>query len=169
MEQIKICINTWGKYNNGQVMGKWLTLPMDYDDIQKEVDLMTSEHDDELFIIDSIAPFKIEEGDDIEDVSNMAEVLQDLEGDDLIKFEWLCEFGGYPTRDIIESARWEEVEMLEGVYDNRKLGEALLEDPCYLEVPDHLVDYIDEEYVGSEAQHDGWDFHDGNAFKHNNN
>ncbi len=86
---IKIFLTNLGKYNEGELVGEWIDLPVDDDFEQAFEDIGISDEPDEngnyyeeYFITDYEAPFSIGEYDDIYELNELAEELEDLDVDE---------------------------------------------------------------------------------------
>jgi len=61
---IRVYLTNLGAYNRGKLMGKWIDLPMDEDELQEEIDSILEPMDEEYFITDfetDIEGLKIDE------------------------------------------------------------------------------------------------------------
>lgn len=79
--EIKIAVTNLGLYNEGELLYKWVTLPLDDQEIKEtfqeiKVDGVNYE---EHFITDYEAPFEIAESASIKQLNEIAEVLQYIE------------------------------------------------------------------------------------------
>jgi antirestriction protein len=98
--EIKIYVANLGKYNEGYLVGKWITLPLDEDEMnQMFVDIGVGHYDEngefvhgveiggivyeEYAIHDYEAPFKIDEYDSISELNKIAEQMQDLDDEQI--------------------------------------------------------------------------------------
>lgn len=82
--EIKIAVTNLGLYNEGELLYKWVTLPLDEQEIEEtfqeiKVDGVNYE---EHFISDYEAPFEISESASILKLNEIAEALQDIEEPD---------------------------------------------------------------------------------------
>ena len=78
---VKVFVSNLAKYNDGELTGKWTTLPVDdvNKDILDKLELGGNSHDGynhDWFISDYEAPFKINEYDDLYDLNELAEALE---------------------------------------------------------------------------------------------
>ena len=86
MEEMRVYIANLGKYNEGELVGDWFTLPIDWDDLKERIDL-NSEYE-EYAIHDYELPFEISEYTSIEEINRlyfMAEELGAMEIGDSIR------------------------------------------------------------------------------------
>jgi len=95
--ETKIYLTDLAAYNEGYLVGKWITLPIsDYDwtivlnEVLTEGEHISgSEDHEEWFITDYEADFTIDEYEDIESLNNKAEIYQNLDETDLLKVKYL--------------------------------------------------------------------------------
>lgn len=76
--KVKVFLTNLGKYNEGQLIGKWVEMPI-YEDELEEVleDIGINEEYEEFFITDYEAPFKINKFDSIESINEEIEAYED--------------------------------------------------------------------------------------------
>lgn len=82
--KIKVFVSNLAKYNDGELTGKWTTLPVDdvNKDILDKLDLggdSKQGYYDEWFVSDYEAPFKIGEYDNLYALNELAEALEDFD------------------------------------------------------------------------------------------
>ena len=70
---IEIFISNLRKYNEGKLVGEWITLPATEDELEEVYEKIG---DGEVFISDYTAPFEIKENDNISKLNEIAEVLE---------------------------------------------------------------------------------------------
>lgn len=81
---IKVFVSNLAKYNDGELTGRWTTLPVDdvNKDILDKLELGGNSHDGynhDWFISDYEAPFKINEYDDLYALNELAEALENYD------------------------------------------------------------------------------------------
>ena len=76
---MRIYIANLGKYNKGELVGAWFTLPVDYDEMAERIGL--NEFYEEYAIHDYELPFEIDEYTPIEEVNRLCEMVEDLPED----------------------------------------------------------------------------------------
>lgn len=116
---IKIYLTNLGKYNEGDLVGKWVELPVDdFGPILKEIGI--NEQYEEWFITDYEAPFKIEEYDNIEELNELAKECENFSD-----IEWevfsACMDDGYSKEEAVDIVNNNEYTFVEG-YTDRDLG-----------------------------------------------
>lgn len=147
--EIKVYISNLGAYNRGCLVGKWLTLPMDAEELQAEIEdilngkeAQTSRHqddinikDDEIAIHDYEAPFEIGEYENVFEINRLAEDFSEIDDDEI--------------EDYIDA-------IAEAVCDREKLL-TVLQNRSYLIVPEVYSFYdlavkIDKDYLPFDYQ-----------------
>lgn len=74
---IKIYMTNLAKYNEGQLIGQWIDLPIDSDDLEEQINEILGD-DEEYFISDYEAPFKISEYSNPFQINEQAGLIQEL-------------------------------------------------------------------------------------------
>ena len=135
---MKIYVANLAKYNEGRLVGNWLTLPMDPDDLQKEINLILGT-DEEYAVHDYEAPFPISE------YSNPFHLNQIAELDEyaLDRFAHLVN-EGYDWDYAFD--HYDDVVFYEGM-DIRKVANDMLDDGCFGSIPDNIMCLIDVDRV----------------------
>ena len=76
--EVKVFLTNLGKYNEGQLIGKWVEMPIDEDELEEVLESIgINEEYEEFFITDYEAPFKIGEYDSIESINEKIEAYED--------------------------------------------------------------------------------------------
>ena len=110
--EVNIFLTNLGKYNEGELVGEWVKLPVD--DFQPILDRIgINDEYEEWFITDYEAPFEINEYDNIEELNDIAREIQDF---DSIQLEVLDAYkdNGYDMRDAIDKVIDNDYIYLEG-------------------------------------------------------
>lgn len=75
--EVKIFLTNLGKYNEGELVGKWVEMPIDEDELEEVLESIgIDEEYEEFFITDYEAPFKICEYDSIESINKKIEAYE---------------------------------------------------------------------------------------------
>lgn len=85
---LKIFISNLKEYNNGKIIGEWVSLPCE--DIKEVLDKISNNDNDELFISDyetDINGLKIGEYEDILQLNEIAEEIDNLSDDELLALQ----------------------------------------------------------------------------------
>ena len=76
--KVRIFLTNLGKYNEGQLTGKWVEMPIDENELKEALkDIDINKEYEEFFITDYEAPFKINEYDSIETINEKIEAYED--------------------------------------------------------------------------------------------
>ena len=140
---IKIFLTNLGKYNEGELVGEWVTLPVD--DFKPYLDKIgINGQYEEFFISDFDAPFTIEEHDNIEELNQLAKEMADFDEQQQMVFKAI-------SADILDKKKAAEMVAnydysylqgdLEHVSDDEeRLGYALVDE---FGLPEDKDDYFD--------------------------
>ena len=169
LDEVKIYVGTYAKYNNGSIFGEWLTLG-DYSDLEEFYEacreLHKDEEDPEFMFQDFEAPelFKnlIWESGIDENIVEIAEAMEDKDADMISAYVSLM--GKKLTPELIEQAE----ERFYGQFDSyTDLAEDYAEQTGMLnEVPESIQRYFDFEAFGRDLS---YDFMEENGYYFNNN
>ena len=148
---IKGFITNLGKYNEGILMGEWITFPIDDEELEKVLKRIgINEEYEEVFFTDWESDIDINAGE-YEDIETMNELAERLESADGEKIEAIMEATGYclsEALDCEEDAVWYPGMTLEEV------AEEIVND-CY-NLPDFALRYFDYEAFARDLSFDGY-------------
>lgn len=103
---LKIFISNLRKYNEGQIIGEWVSLPCE--DIKEVLEKISNSDNDELFISDyetDISGLKVSEYDNILELNTIAEEIDNLSDDELIAFQAYLEQYANNIEQALEEVR----------------------------------------------------------------
>ena len=154
---IKIYVRNLAKYVTGSLEGKWLTLPMNEEQLQQEIKLILG-NNEEYAIHDYEAPFNIGEYDNIvklnEIMQKVAESISDKE-----EFTALCKVSRTTQEETLQTIIDQDYTIIEVTTDTLQDGSDIArklhkeEIIIFLgEIPENLMDYIDWEQVWRECE-----------------
>lgn len=171
---IKIYITDLSAYNNGHLVGEWVTLPSD--DINADIARVLTNGalscndgsiHEEVFITDYEAPIKINEYDNIQELNELAETLQDLDEHDLLKLELLI-YEGYNEREVLNAGLDSyDVDIYDYSSDTsftdvyELLAYDFVSDGLFGEIPSHLENYLDYSAIARDLSMDYTEFKHG--------
>ena len=158
---LNIYVNTWGNYNeNGANGGEWITLPMDPEELKKEMDQIAKNIGDfspEFFINDyeflGDLEFNINENENIENLNNL---ISDIDLLDIYDQPKLCAISECYTSDIKEA-----LDVLNDYdtyfYENMTLLDVAywIVEECY-NLPEFAERYFDYEAFARDLSFDGF-------------
>ena len=155
-------------YNEGFLVGKWITLPLTPFELQQAIsEILTqgevecdSEDHEEIFITDYESELLIGEYDSISRLNELAQTMQNFTDTDYLKLRCLSS-EGYNERKVIEEGLDKyDVE----IYDYRSnssftdtfelLAQDFVNDGLFGEIPTSLEHYIDYEAIARDLRFD---------------
>jgi antirestriction protein len=153
--EIKIWLGDLGAYNAGKLVGEWLALPMDSDELQAKIDQYTDNGRGDYFIADHECeiPALVKESSDPLKLNELAEEMADLRDDEITRVKYLLG-QGYDADDAL--AKYEDVQFYPDM-TLRQVAEQLVDDGCFGDIPDSIANYIDYEAIGRDLGMDGYD------------
>ena len=159
---IEAYITNLGKYNEGELCGEYLKLPATKEDVQSllariGVDGVLYE---EIFITDYETDVGglydcLGEYESVDELNYLATLLSDMDEWDLEKFSAVLEYGEYTSsvKNLINlTQNLDGYGYLQGIEDEEDLGRFYSDE---LNVPEHLVNYIDYEAYGRDISLNG--------------
>lgn len=158
---MRIYLTNLGKYNEGYLVGKWIELPMDQEDLdeaKKEIGI--NEQYEEWFITDwDESPIEIDEYDDIDTLNEIAEAFEEMDETEKEVYEFMVRYEGMEWQQAIEKIKNQDYLCYQEVKDEWDLGHAIAEN---WEIPQNLEFYIAYEKIGRDSQYnEGWTlYHD---------
>ncbi|MGD2352050.1 antirestriction protein ArdA [Bacillus subtilis] len=170
--EIKIYVANLGKYNEGELVGKWFTLPIDLEEIRVAIGVAHYDEDEnfipyveengvtyeEWAIHDCEAPFNISEYASIEKLNEIAELIENKED---YEVEAICElFQGNYVSDFEEGFNAidnGDVRFYHDCKDMSDIAYQLYEETGQLaELTKHINEsYIDFEAIGRDMEIEG--------------
>lgn len=156
---IKGFITNAGKYNEGHLLGEWITFPINNDELNEVLERIgINEEYEEYFFTDWECDFDLEfsEYEAIEDVNEIAEQLENLDEHELEVVQACIEDGRDfdDAIDIVENGNYSIY------YDCEDMEDVAIEviEACgYLQnVPDTVARYFDYEAFGRDLDIEGY-------------
>ena len=162
---LNIFINTWGNYNeNGADGGGWITLPMDPEELQKRMEAIAeqmNDNDPEFFVNDyewttEIEPRDIGEMENIEELNNFINELDGLQEYERKEIAAAIEAYGYDFMEAMEKQQRGYFTFYEDM-DLEDVAEELVNE-CYFtkDTPDILMRYFDYAAFARDLSFDGY-------------
>lgn len=160
---LRVYIANLGKYNEGELVGEWVNLPITEDDLEEVYERIgiSEEPDQNGIIYEETAIHDYETDLDlvIGEWDNVLELSEQLEEYEQLQ-EWeqdivaaILEAGEY--NDLFEAvAHVGDFNLLPGVDDDEKLGLYYYRSGC-IEIPEYLINYFDFEAYGRDCSFDG--------------
>jgi antirestriction protein len=160
---LKIYLTNLAKYNAGELVGKWVELPVDAEELQAEIKEVLG-NDEEYFITDyetEIDGFKVHEYSNVFKLNEIAEKLQELDETQRKVFSVLVN-NGYTYEQALDKIAEGDFWTLEAENDEQ-IG-YWLADNGFIEIPEHLTNYVDYEKLGRDFILNTSPFQEGNFY-----
>lgn len=154
---LKIYLTNLGKYNEGHLIGEWVSLPCSDEELEAVKERIgINKYYEEYFITDyetDISGITINEYSSIDDLNELAETLEELDDSDREVIEAMLS-EGYTLADAIDKKDdciiWNDCSDMEDVAREYAEQTGLLES-----VPEHLQNYFDFESYGRDMSFEG--------------
>ena len=155
-------ITNLGKYNEGELVGETLKFPTTTEEVQGllkrigvdgvryEEFFITSFDGDVLGLYDYLTEYE-----NLDELNHLACLLSELDQGDLEKFEAVIDSGEHTSSvaDLINlTQNLDCFEFYSDVYSDEELGRMYVLEFGGVEVPEHLIDYIDYEAYGRDVR-----------------
>lgn len=159
----RVFITNLGKYNEGELVGKWLSLPCE--DVEEELASIgvSDEPDengnyyDEYFITDyeNDYGYKVEEYENLEELNDMADRLENLDEDEKEVISAFIEYGN-DLEEALEKLENGDYIVWGGCTDMTDVAMAYAEETGLLDsIPESLQYYFDYEAFGRDMDLEG--------------
>lgn len=130
--------------------GEWFDLPVDLSLIRRKLELYGG--NEEYMITDYESPFPIGEYDSLQELNELAELLEELSTSYKNNLAEIKDAFFSDIREAIENH--EDITHLSDVYNDRDYGNYMIEEGLF-EVPERLRSYIDKETLGRDYRFEG--------------
>jgi len=155
---INIFITNLGKYNEGELLGEWVELPIDEEELQKVCERIgINEEYEEYFITDYECDFmKIGEYESISNLNEISEKLGELDEEEQKVVKALMSECSYTIDEAIEKVNNGDYRIYSDCNDMIDVAYQVVEECGYLnEVPDTVARYFDYESFGRDLGIEG--------------
>jgi antirestriction protein len=147
---IKIYLTNLAQYNDGRLIGEWLNLSeLSEDQLNIAIKRILG-NDEEYFITDFEAPFRIEEYSNAHELRNAAEKLAGMNDYEAAAVIFLIEEGNTLTEALEEYES--VVSYSAGSFE--ELAEQFVDEGLFGEIPESIQNYIDYEKIGRDLSFD---------------
>ena len=152
---LKIFVTNLGKYNEGELIGEWVSLPIDESELEEVLERIgINEEYEEYFITDYETEFDgldIDEYSNIEELNELAAQLENFDEYDLEKIGAIVEGCGIALQDAIDNIDDYTY------YSGKTLEDVAYEivEECY-ELPEIAQRYFDYEAFARDLGYDGY-------------
>ena len=155
-------VTNLGKYNEGELVGEYLKFPTTPEEVQtllKRIGVDGIRYE-EIFIIsfdgDVLGLHEhLGEYENLDELNHLACLLSELDQSDLEKFEAVIDSGEHTSSvaDLINlTQNLDCFEFYSDVHSDEELGRMYVLEFGGVEVPEHLIDYIDYEAYGRDVR-----------------
>ena len=155
---MNIYLTNLGKYNEGELVGEWVQLPISDEELQEVFKRIgVNEEYEEYFITDYECDFyEIGEYESISTLNEMAEKFDDLDEEQEQVVKVLMSECGYDLDDAIEKAESGDYRIYTDCNDMTDVAYAVVEECDYLRnVPENVARYFDYEAFGRDLGIEG--------------
>ena len=154
---LNIFITNLGKYNEGELIGEWVKLPVSGEELESVFERIgINEEYEEHFITDyetDITGLKVGEYDNIEDLNELAETLEDLDEYEMEIVEAMIS-DGYDLEEALEKK--DDCMVYHDCNDMTDVAEQYAEETGLLDsIPENLRYYFDFEAYGRDMGIEG--------------
>ena len=172
-------ITNLGKYNEGALVGEYLKFPTTTEEVQallKRIGIDGVRYE-EIFITDYDGDMPelysgFGEYESIDELNYLASLLSEMDENDLEKFEAVLDTGEHSgsVKELINlTQNLDCFEFYSGITSEEELGRMYIQEFDAIQIPEHLIDYIDYEAYGRDVRiNDGGSF-SGNGYVFDNN
>ena len=152
MCKVRIYLTNLAQYNAGRLIGQWLDLPLSEEELDTALKKVLGS-DEEYFITDFEADFRIEEFENLTELNEFVENLEELNEHDQEKVIYLINCIGYKRPDALE--RFEDVIYYQGM-TLEEVAEEIVEDGMLGKLSDTVKGYLDFEKIARDLSFDGY-------------
>ena len=158
--QLKVALTNLGKYNEGELVYEWVILPAESEEIFEafeEIGVKDGTEYEEYFISDyetKINGLEIGEYDNIFKLNKLMKKIDELDNYEKEVFEAILENNGNDVEDSLLMLKHNDYVYYPEIYSYEELAEELVEQG-YLDVPEHLLPYIDYHKIANDLKYSG--------------
>lgn len=147
---LKIFISNLKEYNNGKIIGEWVSLPCE--DIEEVLEKISNSGKDELFISDyetDINGLKVAEYEDSLQLNEIAEEIEEMREDELIAFQAYLEQYANNMEQALEEVHQGNYTIYYNCDDMEDVACQIVKESGLLDgVPEEVKIYFDYEAYG---------------------
>lgn len=147
---LKIFISNLKEYNNGKIIGEWVSLPCE--DIEEVLEKISNSGKDELFISDyetDINGLKVAEYEDSLQLNEIAEEIEEMREDELIAFQAYLDQYANDIEQALEEVRQGNYTIYENCDNMEDVAYQAVNESGLLDgVPEQVKMYFDYEAYG---------------------
>lgn len=156
---MKIYLTNLGKYNEGELVGEWVELPVSNEELQevfKRIGI-NEEYYEEYFITDYECDFyEVEEYENLDTLNNIASQIEELDEEESKVVKALMSELGYTLDEAIEKVNNGDYTIYNDCDNITDVAYQVIEECGYLNnVPDNVARYFDYEAFGRDLGIEG--------------
>lgn len=154
---LKIYVTNLRKYNEGQIIGEWVSLPCE--GLEEVLNKISNNGNDELFISDyetDISNLKISEYEDILQLNEIAEEIEEMREDELIALQAYLEQYANDMEQALDEVRQGNYTIYYDCDDMSDVAYQVVNESGLLDgVPETIKGYFDYEAYGRDIDIEG--------------
>lgn len=154
---LKIFISNLKEYNEGQIIGEWVSLPCE--GLEEVLDKISNNGNDELFISDyetDISGLKVSEYDNILELNDMTEEIDNLSDDEVIAFQAYLEQYTNDLQQALDAVRQGNYRIYYNCDNMEDVAYQVVNESGLLDgVPETIKGYFDYEAYGRDIDIEG--------------
>lgn len=155
---MKIFLTNLGKYNEGELIGEWVELPVSQEELKKVFERIgINEEYEEYFITDYECDlYEVGEYENIDKLNDIAERIKELDEEKSKIVKDLIQKLDYTLYEAIDKVNSGDYMIYNDCENMTDVAYQLVEECGYLEnVPDNVARYFDYESFGRELEIEG--------------
>lgn len=155
---MNIYLTNLGKYNEGELIGEWVELPVSHEELQKVFERIgINEEYEEYFITDYECDFyEVGEYESLDTLNEIAERIEELGKEESEVVKALMSELGYTLNEAIDKVNSGDYRIYSDCDDMTDIAYQVVEECGYLNnVPDNVARYFDYESFGRDLGIEG--------------
>lgn len=155
---MKIFLTNLGKYNEGELIGEWVELPVSQEELQKVFERIgINEEYEEYFITDYECDlYEVGEYENLDTLNEIAERIEELDEEESKVVKALMSDLGYTLDEAIGKVNSGDYRIYYDCADMADVAYQVVEECGYLDnVPDDVARYFDYESFGRKLEREG--------------
>lgn len=155
---MKIYLTNLGKYNEGELVGEWVELPVSHEELQKVFERIgINEEYEEYFITDYECDlYEVGEYENIDKLNDIAERIKELDEEKSKVVKALIQKLDYTLYESIDKVNSGDYMIYNDCANMTDVAYQVVEECGYLEnVPDNVARYFDYDLFGRELEIEG--------------
>lgn len=155
---MNIYLTNLGKYNEGELIGEWVELPVSHEELQKVFERIgINEEYEEYFITDYECDFyEVGEYENLDTLNEIAERIEELGEEESEVVKVLMSELGYTLNEAIDKVNSGDYRIYSDCDDMTDIAYQVVEECGYLNnVPDNVARYFDYESFGRDLGIEG--------------